>query len=427
LSAAFELSQKNQEVFVLEARGRVGGRVFTVRDFQDGQYAEGGGEYICDSHRTLLRYLKQFKIKTIDVTGASYLFKDNKISFFEDEFEDLNQKFDKVQRKPANRLYVRKPFKGRFARSVDKLTVRQFLSEEGFAESELSLLDLAFKSDYGISINEASLLMLLRDFNQPDSFVEEGLRIDGGNDLLANAFANELNNVFLNSKVIKIDYSDNTKVKVTYVNSDNGQNQEMLEGDFLVIAIPFTALSEVEFTPSLPEILNNMIRQLPYAPIIKVFSQFEDRFYEDDFDLDFEIITDLDNTVFWEPTGAQPGNKGILTAYTPGSGGIKVSDLSDSEKISDSTSKLDKIFPGLTKNIVQTKVEDWIKDPFVKGAYAYFPPEYLTTYGKFLLKRFGRIFFAGEHTEMLFGQLMNGALISGQRAAKKVLKMVNKL
>jgi monoamine oxidase len=42
-------------VTVLEARNRVGGRVWTVRSpFSDGQHAEAGGEYIDTGHRNLL-------------------------------------------------------------------------------------------------------------------------------------------------------------------------------------------------------------------------------------------------------------------------------------------------------------------------------------------------------------------------------------
>jgi monoamine oxidase len=43
LSAAYELHKAGWQVTVLEARDRVGGRVFSVREFSRGLVAEGGG------------------------------------------------------------------------------------------------------------------------------------------------------------------------------------------------------------------------------------------------------------------------------------------------------------------------------------------------------------------------------------------------
>ena len=48
LSAAYDLQRAGWRVIVLEARGRVGGRVYSVRSFSNGSVAEAGGEFIRD-------------------------------------------------------------------------------------------------------------------------------------------------------------------------------------------------------------------------------------------------------------------------------------------------------------------------------------------------------------------------------------------
>ena len=63
LSAAYELDRAGWKVTVLEARDRVGGRVYSLRSFSNGLVAEGGGEFIEESHTRMLAYAKQFHLQ----------------------------------------------------------------------------------------------------------------------------------------------------------------------------------------------------------------------------------------------------------------------------------------------------------------------------------------------------------------------------
>ena len=56
LSAAYELHRAGWTVTVLEARDRVGGRVYSLRNFSNGLVVEGGGEFIEESHTRMLAY-----------------------------------------------------------------------------------------------------------------------------------------------------------------------------------------------------------------------------------------------------------------------------------------------------------------------------------------------------------------------------------
>src|SRR5687768_5648942 len=63
LAAAYDLHHAGWNVMVLEARDRVGGRVYSVRSFSNGLVAEGGGEFIEDRHERMLAYAKQFNLQ----------------------------------------------------------------------------------------------------------------------------------------------------------------------------------------------------------------------------------------------------------------------------------------------------------------------------------------------------------------------------
>ena len=62
LSAAYDLQRAGWKVIVLEARDHVGGRVYSVRSFAHDQVAEGGGEYIEESHTRMIALAKEFNI-----------------------------------------------------------------------------------------------------------------------------------------------------------------------------------------------------------------------------------------------------------------------------------------------------------------------------------------------------------------------------
>ena len=60
LVAAYELKRQGHDVVVLEAQNRVGGRVYTLRAFAPGLYAEAGAMRIPRAHDLTLAYCEQF-------------------------------------------------------------------------------------------------------------------------------------------------------------------------------------------------------------------------------------------------------------------------------------------------------------------------------------------------------------------------------
>ena len=153
LSAGYELSQAGNDVTILEARTRPGGRVHTLREpFSDGLYAEAGAARIPDNHDLTLKYVKLFGL-------------------------------------PLEPMYPTRLSAMRFEAG----SMRQ-VAMEGFTEA----LGKAFGSELG---------------GAPARFS----KIKGGNDLLPKAFAARLGDKILyDSPVVKIDQDDKS-VRVTFV------------------------------------------------------------------------------------------------------------------------------------------------------------------------------------------------------------------
>lgn len=65
LSAGYELTRAGHDVKVLEAQERPGGRVLTLRTFDDGLYGDAGAARIPDNHEWTLRYVKEFNLRLL--------------------------------------------------------------------------------------------------------------------------------------------------------------------------------------------------------------------------------------------------------------------------------------------------------------------------------------------------------------------------
>jgi monoamine oxidase len=65
LVAAYELQKQNHDVKILEAQSRAGGRVLTVRSFDENLYAEAGAARIHRDHDLTHRYIREFNLPLI--------------------------------------------------------------------------------------------------------------------------------------------------------------------------------------------------------------------------------------------------------------------------------------------------------------------------------------------------------------------------
>ena len=113
LSAAYDLQRAGWKVTVLEARDRVGGRVYSLRSFSHGLVAEGGGEFIDESHTRMLAFARQFHLKLgkvgswqgQDKDWAAFDGKSGPMSNADIWGTNLHEEVDKVWRALADQLH----------------------------------------------------------------------------------------------------------------------------------------------------------------------------------------------------------------------------------------------------------------------------------------------------------------------------------
>jgi monoamine oxidase len=429
LSAAYDLHRAGWQVIVLEARDRVGGRVYSLRNFSNGLVAEGGGEFIAESHKRMLAYADQFHLalgragswQGQDEDWGAF---DSKAGSMSDERiwgVNLNEEVEKIWRALAELgELVPDPHEPQAARNAELIDQRStadwihFLDVHPLAKQDFIQ---HIRSEYTCEPEQHSLLDLARNVSMYYTTMERDInyRVVGGNDLIPRALAKTLPDVRLNAPVTSIRALPD-EVTVTY---QQGNSHHTISSAFAILAIPLTTARLIEYNPPLPEAHQRMVHEVSYGAVTKVLLEYRKRFWKEK-GWNGHIATDSPIVLTWHATSHIENEHGILTVYTGGAPGARLAALSDEERVRMAVAEIEKVFPGSSDLLECTATIAWPNEPYTRGSYAALAPGEVTAHWKTLFEPAGRLFFAGEHATDIQG-FMEGAVESGQRVARMII------
>lgn len=440
LTAAYRLMQAGREVHLFEASERVGGRMFTKRDFNtDGQFVELGGELLDTNHTDILDLAKELGLETQNLLEGE---KGEDIFYFEGEtrrHEEVLEAFKPlgaIIAADVEKMYDEQDNFTEYATTLDSVSMEDYLKKAVDTTEAwvIQLIIAAYEPEYGLEVAKMSCLNLV-DFIDPDTSdgfhifgdSNEALRIKGGNSSLPEALAKALEgkiSLHTGSKLAKICESENG-ITLTISSKD-----EMKESTWprVVLALPFTQLRKVEgiFELSMSEEKKKAIKELGYGMNVKVMHGFKDRYWRKPTDQRDYIAN---GSVFaeeptyqnvWETSRGQDGEAGIITNLLGAKRGINYS----AEAMKPYLDELDKALPGAKdSHDGNTAVMNWPKMPFSEGSYS------CPLVGQYTwisdasaaTECGGKLLFVGEHTSFVSAGFMNGAVESGNRAAAELL------
>jgi monoamine oxidase len=415
LSAAYELVQPGHDVTVIDARDHPGGRVLTLRDtFADGQYAEAGAETFADTHNHVQHYIQALRLETVPAWNygklASVVVRNGQSSPSA-ATASLSRKYVAPAVKEIGDPLAPGWPSANVLRQFDRISMTEMLRSRGASPEEIAALQVIYSDSWDNGTAPDSALCLLRD----EAIARQGasFRIRGGNDQLPKALAQSLGARVHYRTTLERVHQDKKRVTVT-VNTSGRRSQ--ISADYLICAIPFPVLRSVEISPAFSEGKQRAIRELSYNSVTRVYVQSPARSWVAD-GLSGYAATDFPIGTVWDCTEGQPGARGILECYTSGERARRLASLSESQRIRTVVENLQKVFPGVNGEKFASVA--WDADPLVKGAFAWFKRDQMSTLLPHIARREGRVFFAGEHTSPWFGW-MQGALESGNRAAREV-------
>jgi monoamine oxidase len=416
LVAARDLERRGASVIVIEARDRVGGRVWTIRDgFAEGQHAEAGGDLIEKSHDAVFELAEELGLSPERILRDGFGF------YGPDERGRMTEQSMESGFKPMETLlepllkdygYAEQRWDGALARQLARQSVAEWLETHHVA-SHLRDRFRGLRGLFCADPEDLSLLALV-DFFCGGAAPEEMYRLREGNDRLATDLAAALREPpRLRTALERIRHSPAGIVATV----DTASGRAELTADFAVVAIPGTLVWSIDFEPALPELQRDAFARLRTGDATKLLLQFDRRFWAAS-KRPRAFGTGADYGAVWDTSEDQGGTAAILTCLAGGRASRELRAMVQNGGADTVVQQLDWL--GEPRRLLASRMISWDDDEWARGGYVYFHPEFDPHLREWLARPNTRIAFAGEHTSIRWQGYMNGAIETGHRAAAEI-------
>jgi monoamine oxidase len=382
LSAADELRRAGAEVTVLEARDRVGGRVWS-RVLTGGAVVEMGAEYILPGNTAVRELAGRLGLELCD-KGMAYGRRDPRGG------AGTTPELMAAAVPQIERALVDAP---------DGVSAEEFLAgldiDPGTREALLARVEISNASP--------ATEVAARDLTGIAHVDEESTpSVAGGNQGLALALAAELGDaVRLSSPVERIEWGGGTRVRAA-----GGE----LDVDACVVAVPASVLDRIHFAPALPAGLARAFGSIRYGHAAKLFVPLARPAPPS------AVMSVPERYWTWTARGADGQVQPVVNSFAGSAAALdRLGVAHGPERWLESLARLR---PDLALDPSGAVLSTWADDPWVRAAYSTSPPSELAALAA---EPLGPLAFAGEHLGGTHAALMEGAIRSGTAAARALL------
>jgi monoamine oxidase len=418
---------------------RIGGRCWSLRDyFSNGLITEHGGAFIDSDQYAALDLARELGLQLEDYNGGE-LTGLPEVYWFDGAYYTYAQASADWEAFgfAAFHAAVRESNTGPGLARLDRLSAPEWLDQTPIGStSRFGRLMLANTvSENGGDPGEQSALDLIgltgvnpRSSLDPLPGYDEKWHVVGGNDQLVHGMAGQLPGGALQLGHRLVALRENGDGSRTLSFAVDGHTIDVV-ADYVALALPFTLLRDVDlsrsgFSPAKLRVIDT----LGMGSNAKIHVEVAEKTWAK---LGFNGVAYTDWHSFdvcWDdsvPLGPD-GAPALLLAF-PGAGtGRDVltggahgpSPQRDTNWFLD---RIEPIFPGTRAAFTGAAYEDhWVEDPWVKGAYSFYKVGQYADYGEIAAAPQASVHFAGEHTSINNQGFLDGAVESGERAAKEI-------
>jgi monoamine oxidase len=383
LSAADELRRAGVEVIVLEARDRVGGRVWS-RELENGAVVEMGAEFILPGNTAVRDLAERLGLDLWD-KGMRYGRREPRGGppVRPEELSEAVEAVDRAVDRSQPELTAR--------RLLDSLDIAPGAREAILARVEISSADSADR----VVAGDLAGIAHIDDAPAPS--------IAGGNQRLAAALAEPLRAaVRLRSPVERIAWSGGG-VRVRAAGAE-------VDADACVVAVPASVMDRIAFEPPLPGPLAEATAAVAYGDAAKLFVPLRAPAPPS------AVMSIPERYWTWTATGDGAETQPVVSAFAGSRAALERLEVTAGP--GRWLNSIARLRDDLKLDLGGALLSTWSDDEWVAAAYSTSPP---TTVTAALERGAGPLVFAGEHTAGPFAALMEGAVRSGRRVAATLL------
>jgi monoamine oxidase len=406
LAAARALVATGRSVRVLEARDRIGGRIFSVREPNLSVAVELGAEFVQGVIPRSLELARTARAVVVELNGDAYQWAGGR-------FDALDQ----LRRTNALAIERLDQFRGR-----DR-SLQAFLDELVRADPRLAN-DAEAAAAWVASYDAAdpatiSARALVRQHRAEAAVrTDRTFRLPLGYVAILEVLCAALgpDALVLGTTVERVEWQPGQ----VSVHTTSGQT---FTAPKLVVTLPLPVLERgrVTFEPALPD-KARALRGLRMGPVIKLGLRFDDAFWwtRERERVGFVLAPDQPFRVLWT---TYPVLAPLLIAWSAGPGADLLAELPDEAILERGLRTVQTVFNVRSAARLQGwHLHNWQRDPFAGGAYSYVAVGGLGSQEALAQPVAETLFFAGEATVSSGHHgTVHGALASGERAAREVL------
>jgi monoamine oxidase len=383
LAATRDLSAAGRTVLLLEARGRLGGRVHSLHESGLAMPIELGPEFVHGAAGEVFRI----------IPGTAVL---------------IDRLPDSPLRQRVEQLLSHAAKRGR------DVSVADFLRRSRMRPADRRLAAGFVEGYHAADLERISSRSVVGSGGGPQYRVVTGY--DSLLEVIRGGFVHERVEVRLSTIVTRIAWRRGL-VEV----EANGESHRARAA---VVTAPLGVLQSgaISWDP-LPPTLVSALSKLEMGNVCKIIFAFRDRFWDEE--TSFVHSWDSDFPTWWTHA---PATLPLLTAWSGGPAAMRMLELPLPQRVDRALSSLSKLFKvrraKLDNLLDRVWTHNWTADPFSRGAYSY---DLVGAAGarKTLAKPIeGTLFLAGEATEPSQSGTVAGAIASGRAAAKKLIAMM---
>ncbi|MDI6910990.1 FAD-dependent oxidoreductase [Nocardioides sp.] len=440
LVAARDLARAGHDVLLLEARGRVGGRVLNhhlTAPGSRGATIEAGGAFIGPTQGHIARLARELKVPTfLEYNEGNSVYVSSLTGRQEYSgtvppdptiLPDAAVLLTRIDNMAAE-IAVDAPWTHPRAAEWDAMTLGEWIRANAVnGDGVENLIECWTQPGFGADPNELSLLYVLwyvacsgnernvgtfsRNSDTANGAQER--RFVGGSQLIPLRLARRLGDVVaLRAPVRRIEQHDGHVL----VHSARGT----VRARRVVVAAPPPLVLDIDWFPRLPAQRLQLLRHLDMGQLMKCDAVYRTPFWRAAGLNGFGLNDAGAARAVFDNSPAE-GEPGVLLAFVGGSTWRQYGVLPRAERKRAVLEGFAALFGEQALHPIEYAEQDWTKERWTTGGpVANYAPGTMVQFGSAIRQPFGRVHWAGTETSTYWTGYMDGAVRAGERAAIEV-------